>query len=237
VVELGIVLSRLRQEDGFTLVELLVAMVIGLIVIFAGFNLIDSSVRVNASVAGRTDAAQRGRIGVDEITRALRSQVCANGVAPVTTATPTQVTFTADLSDGSRVADLRSLTYDPTGDKVTETVTPGSGTEPNVVFTGTPKSSVVLTDADPDPSAAGGAVFTYFAATAGSGGAQFTSLGSTVAAADLPRIARIDIGLSVRPARSATGDKRSALFDDSVIVRSVNPDSATPVATCPTAGS
>ncbi|MEA2256233.1 MAG: hypothetical protein QOG35_2278 [Solirubrobacteraceae bacterium] len=230
-------LSRLRREDGFTLVELLVAMVIGLIVIFAGFNLIDSSVRVNASVAGRTDAAQRGRLGMDAITRALRSQVCANGIAPVTTATPTQVTFTADLSNGSTVADLRSLTYDATGDTVTQTVTSGSGTEPNVVFTGTPKSSVLLTDADPDPSAAGGAVFTYFAATAGTGGAQFTSLGSTVAAADLPRIARIDIGLNVRPVKAKTGDKRSVLFDDSVIVRSVNPDSANPVATCPTAGS
>jgi prepilin-type N-terminal cleavage/methylation domain-containing protein len=231
------VLSRLRHEDGFTLVELLAAMVIGLIVIFAGFNLIDTSVRVNASVAGRTDASQRGRLAMDDITRSLRSQVCANGVTPITSATPTSVTFTADLSNGSRPPDRRTLTYSPSADTVTQTVTPGSGTEPNVVFTGTTTSRVLLTDADPDPSVAGGAVFQYFAVTPGTGGSQFTALGATVATADLPRIARIDIGLSVRPARSSTGDKRSVLFDDSVIVRSVNPDSASPVATCPSAGS
>jgi prepilin-type N-terminal cleavage/methylation domain-containing protein len=237
VVGLGVVLSALRSEDGFTLVELLAAMVIGLIVIFAAYNLIDSSVRVNATVAGRTDASQRGRSGMDEITRVLRSQVCANGTAPVTSATPTQVTFTADLSNGSTVADQRSLVYDAVKDTVTETVTAGSGAEPNVTFPGTPKASVVLTDADPSPSAVGGAVFTYWAADGGSGGTAFTSLGSTVAAADLPRIARIDVGLSVRPGNSKTGDRRSALFSDSVIVRSVNPDSANPVATCPTASS
>jgi type II secretory pathway pseudopilin PulG len=228
-------LSRLRSEAGFTLIELLVAMTIGIVIILAAFTLIDNAVNANTQIAGRADASQRGRPAMDEITRSLRSEVCANGTAPIVSADPSQVTFTADLSDGSRVPDQRQLSYSAAGGgKITETVWPGEGTDPNLDWNTTPKTSELIADVSPDPvTVPAGAIFTYWAVTPGSGGTAFTQLGSTVAAADLIRVARVDIAFLSRPSKTTTVDKRAVNFEDSVIVRSVNPDATTPEAVCP----
>jgi Tfp pilus assembly protein PilW len=226
-------LIRLRAEDGFSLIELLTSMIIGIVIIFAAFGLIDNSVRVNANVGGRTDATARGRAGMDEITRALRSAVCANNTPPITAATPTQVVFTADLSDGTRLPDQRTFTYSAAADTITESVVAGSGTVNAVQFVATPKTTTVLTDSDPDPATTpAGAVFTYWRFNPNSSGQTLVSLGSTVAAADLPRIARIDIAYVTRPARVSTIDARAANVEDSVVLRSVDPETSDPKTTC-----
>lgn len=226
-------LTRLRAEDGFSLTELLAAMIIGMIVIFAAFALIDNSVRVNAQVAGRTDATQRARAGLDHITRALRSSVCANNTPPITVATPTQIVLTGDLSDGTKLPDLRTFTYSSTADTITETVVPGAGTTNAVTWTGTAKTTTVLTDTDPDPATTpSGAVFTYWKFSPGTGGQTLVQLDPTVLPADLARIARIDIAYVTRPTKVPTIDGRAANLEDSVVLRSVDPDTSDPKTTC-----
>jgi Tfp pilus assembly protein PilW len=226
-------LIRLGAEDGFSLTELLAAMIIGIVVIFGAFSVIDNSATVNGKVAGRTDATQRGRAAMDEITRALRSAVCANNTPPITTATPTQVVFTADLSDGTRLPDQRQFTYNATTDAITQSVVAGSGTANAVLWAATPKTSSVLTDSDPDPATTpAGAIFTYWKFSPGSAGQTLLSLGSTVAAADLSRIARIDIAYVTRPANVSVIDARATNVEDSIVVRSVDPDTTDPKTTC-----
>jgi Tfp pilus assembly protein PilW len=226
-------LIHLDAEDGFSLTELLAAMIIGIVIIFAAFSLIDNSVRVNGQVVGRTDATQRGRAAMDEITRSLRSVVCANNAPPITTATPTQIIFTADLSDGTRLPDQRQFTYSPTADTITASVVAGSGTLNNEQWVAAPKTSSVLTDSDPDPSTTpAGAIFTYWKFSPDTGGQTLLSLGSTVAQADLSRIARIDIAYVTRPANVSTIDRRAANIEDSVVLRSVDPGTSDPKTTC-----
>jgi Tfp pilus assembly protein PilW len=220
-------------EDGFSLIELLTAMIIGMLVIFGAFSLIDTSATVNSEVAGRTDATQRGRAGMDEITRTLRSAVCANNTPPITTATPTQIVFAADLSDGTRLPEQRQFTYSATTDTITESIVAGSGTANAVLWVATPKTSPVLTDSDPDPATTpAGAIFTYWKFSPGSAGQTLVSLGSTVAAADLSRIARIDIAYVTRPANVSVIDARAANVEDAIVVRSVDPDTTDPKTTC-----
>jgi Tfp pilus assembly protein PilW len=226
-------LIGLRAEDGFSLTELLAAMIIGIVVIFGAFSVIDNSAAVNSKVAGRTDATQRGRAAMDEITRALHSAVCANNTPPITTATPTQVVFTADLSDGTRLPEQRQFTYTATADTITQSVVAGSGTANAVLWVATPKTKNVLTDSDPDPATTpAGAIFTYWKFSPGSAGQTLVSLGSTVAAADLSRIARIDIAYVTRPANVSVIDARASNVEDSVVVRSVDPDTTDPKTTC-----
>ena len=55
-------MSRLRDERGITLMEVLSAATVGFVVLAGVFGLLESSVRLNTGVLAKTDAMQRGRI-------------------------------------------------------------------------------------------------------------------------------------------------------------------------------
>ena len=109
--------ARLAAEDGFTLTELMVACAVGMIVILAATNLLDSSGRASGSVLDRVDGNQRGRVAMEQITQRLRSQVCpVDGATPVLYGDGNQVTFYADLStrtDGLFQPEVRRLRFVP----------------------------------------------------------------------------------------------------------------------------
>jgi hypothetical protein len=121
-------MSRLRQEAGMTLMELMTAISIGMVVLLGMFALLDSSVRMNTNVMSKTDAMQRGRIALDVLTQELRSQVCLSNLAgpaivpDVTTANT--VEFYSDFSegDGTVAPTKRKLSYDPGTGKVTTAI-------------------------------------------------------------------------------------------------------------------
>jgi prepilin-type N-terminal cleavage/methylation domain-containing protein len=226
-------MTRLRSEDGFSLPELLMAMIVGVIILIAAFSLIDNSVAINGKVISRQDASARGRSAMDEITRALRSAVCGNTAAPIVAATSTQVVFTADLGDGTGYPDKRTFTYSGTADTITETIVPGTLNSGSVVWTSTPRALNVVTDTDPDPAVTPtGTIFSYYKFTPGTNGQSYTALPSPVTGTDLARIARIDVSYVTRPARVSTIDSRASNFEDTVTLRSVDPDSSDPKTTC-----
>ena len=70
-------MSPSLPQDGFTLPELLVTLAIALIVSLATFSLIDIVMSRSGEIGARVDTTQRGRTAMDQITRQLRSQVCA----------------------------------------------------------------------------------------------------------------------------------------------------------------
>ena len=70
------------HESGVTLVELIVAMMIGDDDRARRLRVLDTSVKQSTKVAGRVNATQRGRIAMDTITRQLRSQVCYSATVP-----------------------------------------------------------------------------------------------------------------------------------------------------------
>jgi prepilin-type N-terminal cleavage/methylation domain-containing protein len=225
--------TRLRTQNGFSLPELLMAMLVGIIVLIAAFSLIDNSVAIHGKVVARQDATQRGRAGMDEITRALRSAVCGNTAAPIVTATSTQVVFTTDLGDGTGYPDMRTFTYDGTADTIAEAIVRGTLNSGNVVWTGTAQTRNVVTDTDPDPAVTpAGTIFSYYAFTPGTSGQSYTPLASPVTGSNLARIARIDISYVTRGAKVTTIDGGASNFEDTVTLRSVDPDSADPKTTC-----
>jgi hypothetical protein len=104
----------LRGEDGFTLMEVLTALTVGFVLLAATLGLLESSVRLNTGVMAKTDAMQRGRLGMDTVTQQLRSQVCLDWAnsAIRTGSDQNSVTFFADFSAGDEAPGLRTLTYD-----------------------------------------------------------------------------------------------------------------------------
>jgi prepilin-type N-terminal cleavage/methylation domain-containing protein len=107
--------TRSRQQSGFTVVELLVAMAVLGVVAVGAMTLIEVVMRQGRGVIDRTESAQRGRLVLDQMTRQIRSQVCVNATTKgLVAATPHALTFHTDLSDGSTAAApvKRMLEYD-----------------------------------------------------------------------------------------------------------------------------
>jgi Tfp pilus assembly protein PilW len=72
-----------RGEHGFTLVEMLVTLVTGIIVILATLSVLDISIGESSRISERVDADQRGRLAMEKILQELHSSCIAAGVTPV----------------------------------------------------------------------------------------------------------------------------------------------------------
>jgi len=224
-------LDRLRSEQaGVTLVELLVAMVIGLIVTFASLTVLGRATTVSHEVADRQEAVQRGRQAIELITRQLRSQVCLGEASePISYGDGSTVTFYADLSNGSTNVQRRRLTFTaPSGSapgRITEEVFAGSGTYPDLTYGSTPTSSRVLLSGarQTQVGAVNQPVFRYYAFQPGSPTGDLQELATPLSAADASRTVMVRIAYVVMPERTIPRNFDSTTLQDDVYVRLADP--------------
>lgn len=222
-------MSRLRDESGVTLTELLAAMGIGLIVLMAGFMLLDRSVTVSQEIADRQQAVQRGRAAMELITRQLRSQVClGESTEPITYGDAYSVSFYADLSDGSQNVETRTLSYEEPDDgpgSIVEEVTPGVGTYPDLTFaSGSTVSRALLTGVQPvsagdEPQP----VFRYFAFESGSPTGDLQELATPLSSSDASRTVLVRIAFVALPDRVNPRELDATTLEDDVFIRIADP--------------
>jgi prepilin-type N-terminal cleavage/methylation domain-containing protein len=218
--------GRLRQERGFTLVELLVAAAVGVVIITVAFGLLDSVVRAFGSSGERVDVSQRGRTAMDRITAKLRSQVCGGdpvaGYTPaIVSGTANQVVFWSDIGNG-QAKRLRGVQY--SNNQINELNYPGTGTDPSQ----TPTPNVVVTSVTPN-NPPGSGLFHYYAynpqaadQTITPAPALFTELPTPLASADLARVVRITVGFTAYPKGSGPTDKLAANFSGDFLSRTAS---------------
>jgi hypothetical protein len=139
-------MSRLRNEDGFTLMEVVTSMTVGLVMLGAILGLLESTVRLNTGVMAKTDAMQRGRLGMDQLTQQLRSQVCLDwdNSAIIQGSDASTVSFYADFSAGGRPPVKRTLRFDTTSRRITSQLFSAPTPTPNPL---TPASYPTLPEA------------------------------------------------------------------------------------------
>jgi prepilin-type N-terminal cleavage/methylation domain-containing protein len=236
--------TRVRSEQGgFTLIELMVSMTIGMVVLGAAFALLDSGARSSTRTEDRVDVTQRGRIAMNLIQRRVRSQVCLDSTTPpITSGDDTSVQFYTDTDNdpyfrpqwhrifydsawkGGRGA-IRDTTY--TADQTTAPFT----------FTGTPVDRTLVQDVTLQP---GKPFLRYYAfddaTTPADEGASplATPLSTNISVDPLPansmaKVVHIDAAFRVLPTRAGdvsgpptgtqTDGSRDSDFDTSVWVR------------------
>jgi type II secretory pathway component PulJ len=76
-------IESLDAEHGFTLVEMLVTLVTGIIVILATMAVLDISINQSSRLSERVDADQRGRLAMEKILQELHSSCIVAGVTPI----------------------------------------------------------------------------------------------------------------------------------------------------------
>jgi prepilin-type N-terminal cleavage/methylation domain-containing protein len=211
--------ALLADERGFTLAEVLVASVLGVIVLGAAFTVMEVAFRGTARIEQRVDIAQRGRLAMETITKQLRSQVCLGPGSPaLTQADGTSMTFYADIGDEQFKPEKRRLIY--SSGAISEEVYPWvSGTLPNAIFSATAtRKRTLITGVAPNGSTK---VFRYFAFTTTDPVRPTQELGATapLTAQELSRAVEIDISFLAQPLKGDPNDRVRTVFVNKVVAR------------------
>ena len=224
--------TRLADQRGFSLPELLVSMVVGSIILLGAFAVIDASVTQSARTTDKVDAVARGRKAMETITQELRSQVCLGpgpGLAAVTAGDGNFVEFYADLGDNnSRTApgtdvfrpDRFRLTYDPAAKTVVEQIYQGSGTPPYSMTFALRRTRTLLQNVD---LVSGKPFFRYFAFTGTEPIAPSRQLSVPLNNDDRARVVQIAISYVARPNSGSLADRRASWFENFIYVRTSDP--------------
>jgi prepilin-type N-terminal cleavage/methylation domain-containing protein len=230
----------MQSDAGFTLVELMVTVMIGTVVLFALFGLVDVALHSQQRVDGRVDSNSRGRLAMEQMVQDLRSSVCVqNGtssyLSPIASADANQVTFYTAIAKASQITDpstgagldpttnfkpdMRQLTY--SNGTITENTWTGQGTVPTMTFPSLTRTKSVINRVQPDT--VGAPIFTYWTYDDTDSDVNtppvLTKHTGTIAAADLPRIVQVDIDFTVNPTNGPASSQTQVDFSDSVLLR------------------
>jgi prepilin-type N-terminal cleavage/methylation domain-containing protein len=212
-----------RDESGFTLVELLVAMTIGVVVLFASFMLVDASAPLAQKTQDRVDATQRGRLAMEIIGAELRSQVCMPGAVPPImpdVSDAGNAWFYGNNQDQNSLPQMHHIYIQ--GTALREDTWQGTGTQTNVVFPTLPTQSRTLLD--PAALVPGVPLFRYFGFDANlpaSVNQQITVL--PVSVNDSRRVVQVNVSFVARPTKATAASTRDSTFQQAIFFRTADP--------------
>lgn len=216
---------RLRDERGFTVVELLVSTSIGVAVLLGTFAIFDSALLAQTRVDDRTDSIARGRTAMEQIVQQLRSQVCLGPSLPaIEYGDDDEVRFYADLASTTFVPERRVLTY--AGGALTQRDYAGraSGGSPPYTFSASPSRTRVILDRMTLASLSGTPIpfFTYYGFDGSTPPQPTREFPVPLSDADRAQVVQMRVSFMALPARassSSTGEP----FTAEIFVRTADP--------------
>ncbi|MCW2985614.1 MAG: prepilin-type N-terminal cleavage/methylation protein [Conexibacter sp.] len=205
-----------RDEAGFSLIELLVALAIGSIVLTAVMTVFINGLTGSAKVTDRVEAAQRARVTADRISTLLQAEICGTtGDAPISDASATSVTFTANLGDV--YAD--PIQYRIRWDSATKSIFEDRyvSTDGGTTFPAAPTSSRLIgTNMVPTD---GSTLFKYYGFDTVNGGIAPTPMSPI----DVQQIIAVNFYLTAMPERTKQSDPRATSVEGQAVAGSADP--------------
>jgi prepilin-type N-terminal cleavage/methylation domain-containing protein len=215
-------MTRARDESGFTLVELLVAMTIGTIVLFASFMLVDASTPLAQKTQDRVEAAQQGRLAMEIIGAELRSQVCMPGAVPPIIPTGSDggnVWFFGNNQDQNSLPQKHHIYIQ--GAALKEDTWQGTGTITNVVFPTLPTQTRTLLS--PVALVPGVPLFRFYGFDANLPASVNQPITVPVSVADSRRVVQVNVSFVARPTKATAASARDSTFQQAVFFRTADP--------------
>ena len=209
----------IRSERGFTLIELMVATVFGIIVSTATLAIVISSVHLTSNDGDRVDATQEGREAMQRITQQLNASCVASGIAPIlSTSDANDVWFYSALSDSPTIQPNEVEISYTNSSLVMNTYAYSSGTTPTSwAFSSTATSSTLLPNAAQYNSTP---VFQYYGYNSnGTLSSTPYTLGPTLGATNAATTAEVVVTFQALPTDKWTTLGRPASFSDAVVLR------------------
>lgn len=209
----------MRSEDGYSLVELLVAAAGGIVVLLALFAMFDLSTSSSAKVAQRADATGRAKPAIQQLMTDLHSACTGPGIAPVLPGSDTTVL---------QFQGAKGLAVSPTpkkhvialvgDDLIAKTYPHTGGSNPNWTYSATPDSQRILIEGVSAPEPGDGSFFSYYAANEGV--ISTTPLPTPLSAADAARAVQVKLGIRVYPSSQPIEDENAAVsLTDAAVFR------------------
>jgi len=233
-------MSRGRSERGFTVVEVLVAMMVLGVVVAGALTMVQVVLRQSRGTIERTDAMQRGRLILDTLTREIRSQVCLNPTTyGLLAGSDDSITFYTDFGDGTQPTELHRITYDPSTKQITRTVWDTTSAGP-VGYPSSPKRTQLVASRidraigdpkDPNYPSKPLPMFVYKAYDTDVSPPTLTETPDLTTPTERIRTAKIDIAFTALPPSGKTTEFGTQV-NDSVFLRSADPNATTPDPTC-----
>jgi Tfp pilus assembly protein PilW len=215
-------MTRARDESGWTLIELLMAMTIGVVVLFACFMLVDAAAPLAQKTQDRVDAAQRGRLAMEIIGAELRSQVCMPGAVPPimpTVSDGSNVWFYGNNQDQDSLPQKHHIYIQ--GTVLKEDSWQGTGSVSNVIFPAMPTQTRVLLG--PVGLVTGVPLFRFYGFDANLPASVNQSIVAPVSVADSRRVVQVNVSFIARPTKATAASGRDSTFQQAVFFRTADP--------------
>ncbi len=214
-------MRRIRSDqDGFTLVEMLIVASIGLVVGFAMLSLMEVTLRGSTRVTGTVAANQKARPTMQKVMDRLNSSCVGSYVAPVQAGSDgNSMSFVhANGSAVEPVPVLRRLTV--SGGALDEQVFPATGgSSPVWTFSGTPSETTQLLDGLQPPKTGEPPTtqpyFRYYAYVEGAIPGE--QLPTPLSTEDAERVVQVTVGYGIAPPGSSPSDKPVTIVDSSIL--------------------
>jgi len=223
--------AALQREHGFTLVETLVAISLGVIVILATFSVLDISLSQSARIADRVDADQRSRLAMEKIMAELHSSCVVAKVQPVEPeSTGTKIRFISQTGDEAYFKSVTLHEISLTGGNLVDTSYPSVGEEKEAewTFSKVPSSTVTLLTGVTQTVAGEKTlpVFQYFKYEGSNlSTTPLSTSGSGLSTADADETAEVTVNFTTAPSGGNTAADRKVELSDAAVLR-LDPASA-----------
>jgi hypothetical protein len=219
----------MRDESGYTLVELLIGSMVSLIVLAAIMAMVQVATGDQSRVVQHVYAGQRGRPVMNRIVDRLHSACVSPGLAPVREGS-SETSLVVYSKSGSAVSPTPNrYVIALSAGKLTETVALGSGTEPSNWTFGSTSTPVQLIDgvgtAKVGEPPAAVPLFRYFAYEEGH--VATTPLAVPLSKENAAKTVQVDIAYTVAPTSTAGSAAAIALTDSATLrIEPASEDSA-----------
>lgn len=224
-------MSRLAEERGLSLVELLVAVAAGVVVLGALVTVVNIADRGSGRVAARVDANQRARPVMQRIMDQLHSTCVARGIAPILpNSTGDRIEFVHQTGSEAVLTNpvKRQISFEPDPSnpgewRLAERVYPktgGTDTAPTFSSTQSGPTRVLLTgvgraELNGTPNMA---IFRYFGYSGTA--VSTTPFPTPLSAANASRTVQVEVAFTAAPMDNPTGeDATTATVTDSAQLR------------------
>jgi len=212
---------RAARERGFTMIELLVALVAGGIIAAASLQTVVMSVHFSSNYQDRIDSNQQGRLAMARVIQTLDSACVAPQVPPVVAgSTATKLIVYSNQSDAA-TTEPNLVTIQLTGGALKmSTQAWSSGNYPSYVFSASSTNFTLLPYAAQATLNGTGSqpVFQYYGYGAG-GVLSTTPYAVPLSAANAATTAEVAVAFEALPSDNWSALGRGANFNDSIVLR------------------
>jgi Tfp pilus assembly protein PilW len=217
-------MKRTADQQGQTLIELIIGIMLGVIVLLAAYSVLDAATPLAAKTQDRVDAYQRGRLALDVIASELRSQVCLPGAIPAiipTSSTDKEIWFYSNTGNDAEPPQRRRIYF--TGTALKEDLWKGTFDLATgaVNFPVNPTSTRYLVR--PVVAVPGTPIFSYWGFDANLPASVNQPIAVPVTATNAQKVVQVDISFVARPSNAKAASDRDSTFQQSVFFRTADP--------------